>query len=318
MYLLFLLGLFIIGTGLAILQTASNPYITVLGPRESAAQRISIMGICNKVAGVLSPLMLGAIILKNADGFVKEIAVLDPIAKGLRLDELSQRVIVPYFIMAIALVLLSLMIRYSKLPEIDTNVEDDTTAARNTNKTSVTQFPHLILGVMALFCCVGVEVIAGDTIGSFGQAQGISLDTAKTFTSYTLSAMVIGYIIGIIAIPKYLSQSAALRACAILGILFSLGAIFSAGYTAVLCIALLGLANSLMWPAIFPLAIDGLGRFTKIGSSLLIMAIAGGAILPLIYGKFADILNPQQAYWVLLPCYLFILYYAVSGYKIKA
>jgi fucose permease len=171
---------------------------------------------------------------------------------------------------------------------------------------------------MALFCCVGVEVIAGDTIGSFGQAQGISLDTAKTFTSYTLSAMVIGYIIGIIAIPKYLSQSAALRACAILGILFSLGAIFSAGYTAVLCIALLGLANSLMWPAIFPLAIDGLGRFTKIGSSLLIMAIAGGAILPLIYGKFADILNPQQAYWVLLPCYLFILYYAVSGYKIKA
>lgn len=318
MYLLFLLGLFIIGTGLAILQTASNPYITVLGPRESAAQRISIMGICNKVAGVLSPLMLGAIILKNADGFVKEIATLDPIAKGLRLDELSQRVIVPYFIMAVALVLLSLMIRYSKLPEIDTNVEDDTTAARNTNKTSVTQFPHLVLGVMALFCCVGVEVIAGDTIGSFGQAQGISLDTAKTFTSYTLSAMVIGYIIGIIAIPKYLSQSAALRACAILGIIFSLGAIFSAGYTAVLCIALLGLANSLMWPAIFPLAIDGLGRFTKIGSSLLIMAIAGGAILPLIYGKFADILNPQQAYWVLLPCYLFILYYAVSGYKIKA
>jgi MFS transporter, FHS family, L-fucose permease len=317
MYPLFLLGLFVIGTGLAILQTASNPYISILGPKESAAQRISIMGICNKVAGVLSPIILGAIILKNADGFVKELATLDPLAKAARLDELSGRVITPYFIMAIALVLLALMIYYSKLPEIDTNLEDDATAARNTNKTSITQFPHLMLGVLALFLYVGAEVIAGDTIGSFGQSQGISLDTAKTFTSYTLTAMVVGYILGIVLIPKYISQSMALWVCAVLGVIFSLGAMLSSGYTAVLCIALLGLANSLMWPAIFPLAIDGLGRFTKIGSSLLIMAIAGGAIMPLLYGKLADIFTPQQAYGVLIPCYLFILYYGISGYKAK-
>jgi MFS transporter, FHS family, L-fucose permease len=317
MYLLFLLGLFIIGTGLAILQTASNPYISILGPKESAAQRISIMGICNKVAGVLSPIILGAIILKNADGLVKELATLDPLAKAARLDELSGRVILPYLVMAIALVLLALMIYYSKLPEIDTNIEDDATAARNTNKTSVTQFPHLMLGVLALFLYVGAEVIAGDTIGSFGQSQGISLDTAKTFTSYTLAAMVVGYILGILLIPKYIAQSMALRVCAVLGVIFSLGAMLSSGYAAVLCIALLGLANSLMWPAIFPLAIDGLGRFTKTGSSLLIMAIAGGALMPLLYGKLADILNPQQAYGVLIPCYLFIWYYGVSGYKIK-
>ena len=168
-----------------------------------------------------------------------------------------------------------------------------------------------------MFFYTGVEVMAGDTIISYGASQGIPLSTAKFFTTFTLVAMIVGYIIGIISIPKFISQAKALKFSAILGVIFSLAAIFSSGYISVLFIALLGLSNSLMWPAIWPLAIAGLGRFTKIGSSFLIMAIAGAALLPLLYGRLADVFNGQQAYWILVPCYLFIGYYATWGHKIR-
>jgi glucose/galactose transporter len=314
-YSLFLLGLFVLGTGLALLQTASNPYITIIGPRESAAKRISIMGICNKVAGALAPIILGAITLKNADVIKEKLVHLNELQKAAELDALAQRVIIPYIVIILVLVILAILVYFSSLPEIDTDHEDEATASANTNKHSVFQFPHLVIGVLALFLYVGVEVLAGDTIISYGSSQGIPLATAKFFTTCTLIAMIVGYIIGILSIPKYLSQAKALQLCAILGVAFSLAAVFTQGYTSVLFIALLGLANSLMWPAIWPLAIAGLGRFTKIGSSLLIMAIAGGALLPLLYGRLADKFNPQQAYWILIPSYLFILYYAAYGYK---
>jgi glucose/galactose transporter len=315
-YELFLLGLFIIGTGLSILQTASNPYITIVGPIESAAKRISIMGICNKVAGVLAPIILGAIVLSDADAFVKEIRQLDAVQKALRLDELALRVVFPYSIMAGVLVVLALMIYFSPLPEIEAEESDEIKVV--SEKKSIFQFPNLILGVVALFLYVGVEVMAGDTIGSYGQSQGILLSETKNFTAYTLTAMVIGYIIGIFSIPKLISQSKALAISAVVGILFSIVAIVTHGYTSVLFIALLGLANALMWPAIWPLAIDGLGKFTKTGSALLIMAIAGGATLPLLYGKLADVpsIGHQEAYWIMVPCYIFILFYSIKGYKI--
>ncbi|HWB65142.1 MAG TPA: sugar MFS transporter [Chitinophagales bacterium] len=317
-YAMFLTGLFVIGTGLSVLQTASNPYITIVGPIEKAAQRISIMGICNKVAGVLAPIILGAIILSDADSLTKELPAMDLAHKAAALNELASRVILPYSIMAGVLVLLAVMVRYSPLPEIE--MEHDATGAEVTagGRTSVFQFPNLVLGVIALFLYVGVEVMAGDTLPGYGQSQGIALSQAKIFTSYTLRAMVIGYILGIIAIPKFISQAKALAVSAVAGGLFSLAALFTSGFTSVLCIALLGLANALMWPAIWPLAIHGLGRFTKTGSALLIMAIAGGAVLPLIYGRLADIpvIGHQQAYWILVPCYLFILFYGISGYKI--
>jgi fucose permease len=162
---------------------------------------------------------------------------------------------------------------------------------------------------------VGVEVLAGDTIISYGKSLGIELATARYFTQATLAFMLIGYIVGIIAIPKYMTQSTALKICAWLGVIFTIGAVLTTGYTSVAFIAMLGLANSLMWPAIFPLAIDGLGKFTKIGSALLIMAIAGGAILPLIYGQLSEVWNSQQAYWIMVPCYLFILYFAMKGHR---
>lgn len=316
-YGLFLLGLFVQGTGLAVLQTAANPYITILGPRESAAKRISIMGICNKVAGALAPVALGAVALKDADALVKRLGSLDAAAKAAELNALAARVITPYLLMLAVLVVLAALIYFSSLPEIDTDHEDEAVAAANTNKSSVFHFPHLILGSLAMFFYVGVEVIAGDTIISYGASQGIALATAKFFTTCTLVAMIVGYGIGIVAIPRLISQEKALQVSAVTGVLFALGALFTHGYTSVLFISLLGLANSLIFPAIWPLAIEGLGRFTKLGSSLLIMAIAGGAVLPPLYGLLADYSSPQHAYWLVIPCYLFLLFYGVAGHKVR-
>lgn len=316
-YITFLIGLFVLGTGLAVLQTAANPYITILGPIESAAKRISIMGICNKVAGVLAPLVLGAIVFRDTDNLVQELELMDVAEKASVLNELSERVVVPYLIMMGVLIILAIWIYLSPLPEVDTDTEDEALAKTNINKKNIFQFPHLFLGTFAMFVYVGVEVIAGDTVISYGAEQGISLIDAKVFTSYTLTAMIVGYIIGIFTIPKYISQERALQISAVLGIVLGLGAIYTDGFVSVLMISLLGLANALVWPAIWPMAIAGLGRFTKIGSSFLIMAIAGGAILPLFYGRLADMFDPQQAYWIVIPCYIYILFFATKGYKIR-
>lgn len=315
-YGLFLFGLFVQGSGLALLQTASNPYITILGPPESAAKRISIMGVCNKVAGALAPIILGAITLKNADGLKERLEIMAPAAKIAELNELASRVIMPYIVIVIVLVILAVVIYYSSLPEVDTDQEDESTAISNSGKTSITQFPHLLLGVLTLFFYVGVEVIAGDTIINYGSTQGIALGTAKFFTTGTLIFMLVGYGVGILCIPKYLSQEKAMKLSAGLGLILSAVAILTTGYVSVGAIALLGLANSLVWPAIWPMALAGLGRFTKIGSSLLIMGIAGGAIVPLAYGALAQALNPSHGYIILIPAYLIILYYAVSGHKV--
>ena len=276
------------------------------------------MGICNKVAGALAPIVLGAITLKDADGVTAKIQQMTAAQKAVELNELASKVILPYVVIVAVLIALAVWVYYSALPEIDTDHEDEVVAKANTNKTSVFQFPHLLLGVLAMFLYVGVEVMAGDTIISYGSSQGIPLATAKFFTTYTLISMIVGYIIGIICIPKYFSQESALKFCAILGAIFTVLAMSTDGYISVMFIALLGLANSLMFPAIFPLAISGLGRFTKMGSSLLVMAISGGAVLPLIFGYLADLSSMQQAYWIMVPSYIFILYYAVWGHKVKS
>jgi FHS family L-fucose permease-like MFS transporter len=320
----FLIALFVQFTGMALLQTASNPYITVVGPLESAAQRISIMGICNKAAGALSPLIVGAIVLKNATALEVQVhATTDAGQRAAILDQLAGRVIVPYVVMAGILVGLALMIKVSSLPEIHMDGGKEAAAGDGVRsgkmKKSVLEFPHLLLGVICIFVYVGVEVLAGDGIGTFGKAMGMPLDQTKYFTTFTLVAMLVGYIVGIVTIPRYLSQSTALRICAILGLVFGLGILFSTGYVAITFIALLGLANSLMWPAIWPLALEGLGKFTKSGSALLIMGIVGGAIVPPLYGALKDNLHLQNnvAFCVcLFPCYVYILYYAFSGSKV--
>ncbi|MBP6575361.1 MAG: sugar MFS transporter [Flavobacteriales bacterium] len=318
-YGLFLTGLFIIGTGLTLLQTASNPYITIIGPIESAAKRISIMGICNKVAGMLAPVILGAVVLHDSDTLEASLAAMDAAARTLALDELALRVIQPYGIMAAALVVLGLFVRLSPLPD-QVNEEEATHATGEVAKSGVLQFPQLVFGALAIFFYVGAEVIAGDAIGVYGQSQGIPLSETKNFTAWTLGAMLVGYVIGIIAIPKYVDQARALKFSAVAGLLFSALAMATSGYTSVLCIALLGLANALMWPAIWPLAIEGLGRFTKTGSALLIMGIAGGAVLTPLFGLMCDTpaIGSRIALAIFLPCYLFILWYATTGHKRRA
>lgn len=334
---LFLLGLFVMGTGLALLQTASNPYITIIGPPESAAKRISIMGIANKFAGAIAPIILASVILHDASIIEERLAsAADEMSRTALLDELASRVIVPYIIMSVILVALGLLLKYAHLPEVDTDAEDTATIDSSTKKTSIWQFPHLLLGVVALFFYVGVEVIAGDSIIRYGQSIGIAMESAKYFTSLTLLGMILGYIIGIICIPRYFSQTTALKGSAIFGVIFSLGAIMTpAGKVftmpfidimtfepielvlpvTVLFVALLGLANALVWPAVWPLALNGLGRFTKTASAMLIMAIAGGALLPLLYGKLAVEFSTQSAYWICVPAYFIIMYYAFIGHK---
>ncbi len=314
-YALFLAGLFVQGTGLAILQTAANPYITILGPLESAARRISIMGICNGIAGVIAPLLLGAVILKDADGIKATVASMNANEKNEVLNHLAQRVIFPYSVMTIVLILLAFLIIVSGLPEPGADADDESVGSANTNKTSIFQFPHLLFGVLTLFLYVGVEVIAGDTIINYGSSLGIPLSSAKFLASCTLGLMLAGYVIGIIVIPKYISQVQVLKLSSVMGLIFIILALLTKGYVSVAFIALLGLANSLVWPSIWPLAINGLGQFTKIGSSFLIVAVGGGALLPLLYGWLADKFSPHQAYWVVVPCYLCIWYYASAGHK---
>jgi FHS family L-fucose permease-like MFS transporter len=316
-YGLFLTGLFIQGAGMALLQTASNPYVTIIGPIESAARRISIMGICNGVAGVLAPAILGFITLKGADELVRKLTSLTAEQKNPELDMLASRVIIPYLLIMLSLLLLALFLYYSDLPDINAEEENAITDERSLVKKSIFQFPHLLLGVLAIFLYTGVEVIAGNTIISYGVYLDIPIATAKFFSSFTIFGMLIGYVIGIITIPKYLSQKNALIISAIFGISFAFLALVTNGFTSVMFIALLGLANSLMWPSIWPLAINELGRFTKTGSSMMVMAISGAAVIPLVYGRIADLVSAKTAYWIVIPIYLYVLFYASYGHKVR-
>ncbi len=318
-YTMSLVGLFVIGSGLSLLQTASNPYISIIGPIESAAQRISIVGICNKIAGIISPIVLSAFVLKGVNQLEGKVnAAVDQPTKDAILSEFAAKIYTPYVIMAVVLVLLGFWIMKSSLPEVkssESNVQpvgDETTK----QKTSLFQFPHLWLGALCIFFYVGAEVMAGDAIGTYGKGFGISTDYTKYFTSITLGAMLLGYIIGLVTIPKYISQQAALKISAILGIVFTIAAFLTQGYMSVGFVAALGLANALMWPAIFPMAISGLGKFTEKGSAILIMGIAGGAIIPKIFASLKESYNFQLVFCALMiPSYLYILYFSVIGYK---
>jgi MFS transporter, FHS family, L-fucose permease len=321
---LFLAGIFVQGAALALLQTAANPYLTIIGPIESAAKRISIAGICNKFAGMIVPVVMGSVFLKNAAEIEKKITEAVGIDKENILTDVLARVNTPYIILAIIFCAFALLIKFTHLPEVEVE-KDITDDDSNIKQKSIFQFPHLFLGAFCIFVYVAAEVMAGDIISVYGKALGIAPDTAKYLTSLTLFSMLVGYVAGIFTIPKYISQEKALRICALLGIVFcTLAFLTASSKYSVIFIALLGLSNSLMWPAIFPLGINHLGKFTKTGGAIMIMGIAGGAIWPLIYGFLSDL--PSQGglgipfhiafYIAILPCYLYILFFAIKGHKI--
>ena len=331
-YWMFLTGIFVQGMGMTLLQTAANPYITILGPMESGAKRIAIMGIANKVAGALGSLIFGAILLSGIDEIKEKLSTVSVEEKNQLLDTMADSVVTPYIVMAVVLVLLGLLIRKAPLPHVEAEPIEESIDGEST-KTSIFQFPHLWLGVLTLFVYVGAEVIAGDTIIAYGISLGFSAEDAKFFTTFTLMAMVATYALGVFLIPKYISQGKALRISAALGIIFTICILFTTGFTSVLFVAALGIANALVWPAVWPLTLEGLGKFTKTASALLIMAISGGAIIPPLYGRLVDnnkhelIANgiadaealstaSTSSYWILLPCYIIILYYALAGHKL--
>lgn len=313
-YLLFLVGLFIQGTGLALLQTAVNPYVTILGPIESAAKRMSIMGLFNKCAGMIGILLISSVLFSGMDALSAKIQTLSGAELEAELAVLASRIQMPYIIITVLLCLLALMIALARLPEVKN--EDENSATKQ--ERSILKIPYLWLGVLTLFLYVGVEVIAIDTLGLYAVSQGISEDIAPKLGTFSLIALTIGYIIGIILVPKHISQSQALAVSAILGFVFAIGALVSSGTTSIVFIILLSFAHAMMWPGIWPLAIDKLGSHTALGSAFLIMAIAGGAVLPLCYGQLVDCLdgNRHLPYIITLPCYAMILYYSVWGHKI--
>lgn len=326
---IFLAGLFVMGTGLALMQTAVNPYITILGRRETAAVRLSIMGICNNFAGAIGPLILAYYILNDGDAIVSSLKTMDEASELNVLNELSRRVIGPYIVMTAVLVVVGILVKMSPLPELDKEPEEES-GVTDATKTNIFQFPHLILGVITLFFYVGVEVIAGNTIFSYGISLGIAIESAQAYTTMVMFTMLAGYVLGILAIPRLVTYHTVLKISAITGILFTLAAIAVPSSWSfilpwvdiempitILFIALLGLSNSLIWPAIWPLAIHNLGKFIKTGSALMIMAIAGGAVLPLLWGWISDSWSAREAYWIVVPAYLIILFYALYGYKVK-
>jgi MFS transporter, FHS family, L-fucose permease len=325
-YNIFLLGLFSLGAGLAILQTAANPYVTILGPVERAAQRFSIMGIFNKGAGILAPILFAHVILKATDSdLFAQLPSMSESTKDAALDELVQRVIVPYACLGTMLFIIGLLIRISPLPEVEPQA-DESGELNIGKRQSILQFPHLVLGAIAIFLHVGTQVISIDTIISYADSMGIPLLEAKIFPSLTLGATLTGYLLGLLLIPRFIRQVNALRVCTLLGLLFSLCIYFANGNitlfglntdVSIWFVVLLGLANSLIWAGIWPLALEGLGRFTKIGASLMIMALCGNALLPLIYGRLADDFGLRAAYLVLVPCFAYLVFYAFYGHRLR-
>jgi glucose/galactose transporter len=323
-FVLFLFAQLIMGAGITLLQTAVNPYVVRIGPEESAAARISIMGILNKGAGVVAPIVFTALILSSFQNVSGELT-------QIQIDNMANSLIMPYLGMAIFLGLLALAVKKSPLPELESEEELEGEGHQGHLKQALSH-PNLVLGVVALFFYVAAEVIAGDTIGTFALSLGI--ENYTMMTSYTMICMVAGYILGIVLIPKFISQQNALMVSAVIGLLLTLGIVFGDNNSFVVAntflggvklpdtlvlIAFLGFANAIVWPAVFPLALSGMGKLTSIGSALLIMGISGGAFGPLFWSLASTTNRAEQGgYLVLLPCYIFILFYAVKGCKMKS
>ena len=328
-YALFLAGLFSFGIGLAILQTAANPFVTIIGPIESAARRISIMGICNKFAGIVSPLIFSALVIREADKTTMELVKSGELvgaAKEQALDEMILNVIPPYLCLAALLFVFGFVFYKSSIPDIDPKSLNKAEEGDGSERKSIFAYPYLILGALAMFCHVGSQVISVDTSIRYAESMGATLDEAKILPSLTLACILVGYLCGIALIPKYLKQQKALLICTVTGLVLSLCVIFASGSVELFgmqtdislwFLILLGLPNSLIFAGIWPLAIRNLGKYTNLGSSFLVMGLCGNAFLPLIYGWVADNFDLRMGYWVLVPCFLYLIFYAAVGHRIE-
>lgn len=320
----FLIGLFISGSGITLLQTAVNPYVAFIGPVESTAQRIGFMGLANKFAGILGIGILGSIFLFNADSVVADVSAADVVVKAEILDAYALKVVRPYIIITMVLVALAALIFFSRIPEINETQSDPgdkggSTDAATTHRRTVFHYPYLILGVIGLFFSAACEGIPIDGLILYSRALGIPIEEARHFTQYTLYAMIAGYFASTILIPKFLSQQRALRLCAAGGIILTTGAYFTQGFFSVVCLILTGFGAAMLWGTIWGLSLRELGRYVKIGSAMLLMSVIGGGIFPVVFGKLLDDnpAHPQNAVLLLIPCYLILLIFSSWGYRLE-
>ncbi len=318
-YGFFLLALFTIGTALAILQSVANPFVTIIGPHESAAKRISVMGICNKFAGIIAPLLFAALVIRPEDKAIMEqveAGLLAGSAKDMALDEMIRGVIVPYAILSVILFVFGILFYKSPIRDINPD-RDNRTAETGEARKSVWRYPYLVLGVIALFAHLGSQQISVSTIIGYAQGMGMSLEAAKVFPSYALICILSGYILGVIVIPKYITQQKALVVCTVTGLILSVLVLVLPQEASIWSLVLLGIPNSLIYAGIWPLAIRGLGKWTSMGASLLVMALCGNAVLSLLYGYVSDHIGLQASYWLLIPCFVYMVFYATYGFKIE-
>lgn len=315
-YNMFLIALFTMGTALAILQTVANPFVTIIGPMESAARRISLVGICNKLAGILSPVIFSALVIRPQDKITMSLVQNGELAgeaKSAALDELIKGVIPPYVVLGVLLVIFGVVFYKSSIRDINPseNKSSDTAGRR-----SVFSYPYLVLGTLALFCHLGAQALSVNTIIGFAEELGFA--STQVFPSLTLACTLLGYLLGVILIPKYVSQSNMLRIVTCVGLLLSVLVIVLPARLAIWCLVLLGIPNSVIYAGIWPLAIHDLGKWTNLGSAILVMALCGSAILPLLYASCVDMSGSIQAsYWLLIPCFVYMIFYAFSGYRIN-
>lgn len=320
-YAIFLAGLFITGSGLALLQTAANPYVAIIGPIESTAQRIGFMGLANKTAGIIALALLGSIFLFKADDIIASVSKAGAGERATILNQYALKIVNPYIVITIILLLLAVMIYFSKMPEIsETKKEEGDVVKEIKSRSSIFHYPHLILGVLGLFFAAACEVIPIDGMIIYSRALGIPIEEARHFSTYTLYAMLAGYLASTILIPKYLSQNRALQFCAVTGIVLTMGAYFSSGFASIIFLMLMGFGAAMLWGTIWGLSLRELGVHTKKGSAMLLMAVIGGGIFPLIFGRLID-RNPgypQNAILLLIPCYLVLLFFASRGYRMQS
>ncbi len=302
-YWIFLTALFVLASGITILQVAANPLVTVMGPSETASSRLTMTQAFNSLGTTVAPIIGSVLIFSAVTEFATDTAE-------------AESVIVPYFGLAVTLVLLALIFTKISLPT--PNLEEDETATGDEN-TRLTEYRHLILGAVALFMYVGAEVSIGSFLVNFfglEEVAGLPEAQAAHYIAYYWGGAMIGRFAGAVLMQK-IAAGKLLAFNSVAAVALILIAIFSSGSVAMWSILLVGLCNSIMFPTIFSLALKGLGVNTSRGSGLLCLAIVGGAIVPVVQGGFADTIGLQVSFILPALCYVFIAYYGLIGSKVR-
>ncbi len=312
-YPLFLGALIVLAAGITCLQVAANPYVTVLGKPETASSRLNLTQAFNSLGTFLAPFFGGLLILSAAPKTMTEIRAMAPdVLQAYRLHE-AATVKMPYVGLGIALVLLAVAIGSFKLPTIE---HAQHKVGEKVND-SIWHHPNLIFGAVAIFVYVGGEVSIGSfLVNYFGQPEigGLTEKVAASFVAFYWGGAMVGRFIGSALLQK-MSTRGLLGICAVCAAALVAISMLTTGHTAMYSIILVGLFNSIMFPSIFTLGVAELGPLTGDGSGVMIMAIVGGAIIPVAQGWVADHIGIHHAFFLPVICYLYILFFALSGSK---